>query len=616
MEPGSSSTFGSGCSGPSTVFLPGDDRLTDMRMGAVRPEEMVWGSQSLAGLSDAVIMMVDDEPLAIEMTEAFLEGAGYRNFVWTTQSETAVELLRSKRPSLLLLDLSMPKVSGMQILKIMRNEDALCHIPVIVLTSTLDPDVKLQALSMGAMDFLSKPVDPSELALRIRNTLAATIYRDYLAQHDPLTGLPNKLCYKDALRAACSRPGRENKGALIHIGVDQLGRLNDAMGRGIGDHVVQRIGKRLSSCVEAESAAALGGVEDQPTLYRFDGDEFAVLLPHMEDIETAAAFISRLLDAASTSFNRGGAKEIFVTCSIGVAVFPDDGTELDALVTNAGLAMRHAKRSGRHTYAFFSSELNEKAVRMLSRGADLRMAYTHDQMELLYQPRVDTATRTLAGAQAIARWAHPSGEVFQGDGVLDLAMTAEMSMALAEWTLRQLRDQTTAWRVANIRPPRVGVTVDLDHITLRQVGEILRVAIRGGLQPQCVAVEFRGGAQIEPSENDMAILAGLKRIGVKFVLDEFGGPVSSLLQLRWLPVEEVKIHRLFFQPSGTDMGGPVLATALLAMARQLGLLTIATGIETERQLDLIEAQQCDEYQGPLIGSPMTAAAFAQRWLAT
>ena len=508
----------------------------------------------------------------------------------------------------------MPKVSGMQILKIMRNDAVLCHLPVIVLTSTHDPQVKLQALSLGAMDFLSKPVDPSELALRIRNTLAATVYRDYLAQHDPLTALPNKLCYKEAVKAALSRSDRKAKGALIHIGVDRLGSVNDAMGRAVGDQLVQRIGKRLSNCVEAEGAAALGSAEDHPTLYRFDGDEFAVLLPHMEDIETAAAFISRLLDAASTSFNRGGAQEIFVTCSIGVAVFPDDGRELDTLVTNAGLAMRHAKRSGRQTYAFFSTKLNEKAVRTLSRGADLRMALTHDQVELLYQPRIDTATRTLTGAEAIIRWSHPSGEVFQGDGVLNLAATTEMSMALTEWMLQQLRDQTRIWRAANRRLRRVGVTVDLDRLTLPQVCDILRDGIRGGLQPQYLAVELRGGADIEPAQADIETFAGLRKMGVHFVLDQFGGPDSSLLQLRGLPIDAVKIHSLFFQPAGTNGDVGPLAAALLALTRQLGLRSIATGIETERQLELLEAQQCDEYQGPLIGSPMTADAFAKKWL--
>lgn len=601
-------------SDPITVFMPGEDRLTDDRMGAVTPEEMVWGRKSLASLTEAVIMMVDDEALNIEMTEAFLEDAGYKHFISTSQAETAIDLMRQHRPSLLLLDLSMPKVSGMQILNLMRNDAVLSHIPVIVLTSTHDPHVKLQALSAGAMDFLSKPVDPSELALRIRNTLAATVYRDYLAQHDPLTGLPNKLRYKEAVKATLLAP-RRLKGALVQIGVDQLGGINDAMGRAVGDQVMQRIGKRLANCVQAEGAAAHGGIEVRPTLYRFDGDEFAVLLPHMDDVETTAAFISRLLDAASTSFNRGGTQEIFVTCSIGVAVFPDDGEEVDGLITSAGLAMRHAKRSGRHTYEFFSKELNDTAVRALSRGADLRMAFTRNQLSLLYQPRVHTATGRLTAAQAMIRWAHPTGEVFEGDAVVAMASTAEMSMALTEWLLRQLRDQTKVWRAAACRMPRIGVPMSLEQLSLPQVCDILRKAIRSGLQPQYLAVELRGGAALVPTTEDREALAGLKKMGVHFILDEFGGPRSSLMQLRRLPVDEIKFHADLFLPGPGSREPEALGTALIAMTRSLGLRSIASGIETAGQLDVIEAQQCDEYQGPLVGVPMTADLLAKKWLA-
>ena len=602
-------------SGPNTVFMPGGDRLADRRMGALTPEEMVWGHESLAGLTEATIMMVDDEQLNIDMTEAFLQDAGYRLFVSTTRAEDAIELMRAQRPSLLLLDLSMPKVNGMQILTTMRDDAVLRHLPAIVLTSTHDPEVKLQALSLGAMDFLSKPVDPSELALRIRNTLAATVYRDYLAQHDPLTALPNKLRYKDALKAALGRPAkRRRKGALIHIGVDQLASVNDAMGRAVGDQLMQRIGKRLASCVEAECAAALGAVADRPTLYRFDGDEFAVLLPHMEDVETTAGFINRLLEAASTSFNRGGAQEIFVTCSIGVAVFPDDGGEMDILITNAGLAMRHAKGLGRHTYEFFSSELNEKAVRTLTRGADLRRAFTRNQVELLYQPRLHTSTGRLTGAQAIVRWVHPSGEVFEGDVVQDMAATNDMSIALTEWMLQYLRDQTKAWRGAALRLPRVGVTIGLDQLSLPQVCDMLRKAIRGGLQPQYLAVEFRGGATLDPAAENLEAFAGLKNMGVRFVLDQFGGENSCLLQLRRLPVDEIKFHPQFFCATGAGRDTPALSAAMLAMSRSLGLRSVATGIDTAGQLALLEAQGCDEYQGPLVGMPVGAQAFSKRWL--
>ncbi|MFC5500124.1 EAL domain-containing protein [Caenimonas terrae] len=601
----------SGSSGPSTVFMPGDERLADRRMGAVTPEQMVWAHGSLNGLTEAAIMMVDDEPLNIEMTEAFLEDAGYRHFVSTTQSEQAVELMRSRRPSLLLLDLSMPKVSGMQILKVMRDDPVLRHVPVIVLTSTHDPQVKLHALSLGAMDFLSKPVDPSELALRIRNTLAATVYRDYLAEHDPLTTLPNKLRYKEAVKTALARPAqRRAKGALIHIGVDQLASVNDAMGRAVGDQLMQRISKRLASCVEAEAADAGAGADDRPTLYRFDGDEFAVLVPQMESVETTADFINRLLDAASTSFNRGGSQEIFVTCSIGVAVFPDDGDEIDSLVTNAGLAMRHAKSSGRHTYEFFSGELNEKAVRSLTRGADLRAAFTREQVEVLYQPRLHTLTGSLAGAQAVVRWIHPSGEVFEGDAVLNMATTAEMSMALAEWTLGQLRDQNKEWRAAALRLPRVGVPVSLDLLALPHLVDILRKSIRAGLQPQYLSVELRDGADLQPTPDNLEALAGLKKMGVHFVLDHFGGAGSSLLQVGRLPADEVKLHQQFFR----EAGNAPLAGAMLDMARSMHLRTVATGIETERQLALLEEKRCDEYQGPLAGPPLKAAAFARKWM--
>jgi diguanylate cyclase (GGDEF)-like protein len=614
MDPESTVTA-TGSSGPPTVFMPGDDRLPDRRMGAVTPEQMVWAHESLTGLTEATIMMVDDEPLNIEMTEAFLEDAGYRNFVSTTQSEDAVELMRSERPSLLLLDLSMPKVNGMQILNLMRADAALRHVPVIVLTSTHDPQVKLQALSLGAMDFLSKPVDPSELALRIRNTLAATVYRDYLAQHDPLTALPNKLRYKDAVKAVLALPARRrHKGALIHIGVDRLGSVNDAMGRSVGDQLMQRISKRLASCVEAECAGAVAVAGDRPTLYRFDGDEFAVLLPHMEGVETTAGFINRLLDAASTSFNRGGAQEIFVTCSIGVAVFPDDGQEIDILVTNAGLAMRHAKSAGRHTYEFYSSELNERAVRTLTRGADLRMAFTRDQVQMLYRPQIHALTGSLAGAQAVVRWTHPTGEVFEGDAVLDMAATSEMSMALAEWILQQLRDQTKAWRNAALRLPRVGVTVSLDQLTLPQLFDILRKGIRGGLPPQYLAVEFRGGVDVDPSPDNLESFAGLKKMGVRFVLDQFGGPHSSLLQLHRLPVDEIKLHPLFFQGEAGRDAAP-LTTATLAMAHSMGLHTVATGIDNERQRALLEEPHCDQYQGTLAGPPLNAAAFARKWMA-
>ena len=293
----------------------------------------------------------------------------------------------------------------------------------------------------------------------------------------------------------------------------RLGRINDALGRTVGDQLLQRIAKRLASCVQTESGGELSSEQHNPTLYRFDGDEFAIVVPYMEGVHSAAAFINKLLEDATVSFQRSGAPELFVTCSVGVSVFPADGMDPDLPIRNAGLALRHAKQAGRHRYEFFSPPFNEMA-QALDLSAELRHAIGRDEIELLYEPRL--AGGRLVGAQTVVRWRHGSGRVIEGDELMDLAATTEMSMALTEWMLQQLRDQIKDWRAAASRLPRVGVTVDLDHITPPQVCDILRRAIRGGLQPQYLAVEFRGGADVEPAQDDLEAFAGLKRMGVRF----------------------------------------------------------------------------------------------------
>jgi EAL domain-containing protein (putative c-di-GMP-specific phosphodiesterase class I) len=187
-----------------------------------------------------------------------------------------------------------------------------------------------------------------------------------------------------------------------------------------------------------------------------------------------------------------------------------------------------------------------------------------------------------------------------------------MSMALLEWTLQQLRDQTREWRNAALRLPRVGMAVSLDLLTLPQLVDILRKGVRAGLQPQYLGVELRGGAEVEPTPDLLEAFAGLKKMGLRFVLDQFGGPGSCLLQLGRLPADDVKLHPQFFRVAGREQAA--LAGATLAMARGMSLRTVATGIDNERQLALLEEKQCDEYQGVLAGPPLKPAAFAKKWM--
>jgi diguanylate cyclase len=598
-----------------TVFAPGEDKLTEKELRALSPQDLLWRHRSVAGLSEALIMMVDDEMLNIEMTQAFLVEAGYRHFVQTDQPEQALTMMRNQLPGVLLLDLSMPKVSGLEILSSMRDDPVLRHVPVIVLTSSTDPQVKLKALAMGAMDFLSKPVDPSELGLRIRNTLAASAYREYLGQHDSLTGLPNKQRYRKEVAdvlAAAQKDG--NDGALLHVGVDSLGRINDALGRTVGDQLLQRIAKRLASCVQTESGGELSSEHHNPVLYRFDGDEFAIVVPYMEGVHSAAAFINKLLEDATVSFQRTGAPELFVTCSVGVSVFPTDGMEPDLLIRNAGLALRHAKQAGPHRYEFFSPRFNEMAQSRLDLSAELRHAISRDEIELLYEPRVELSTGRVVAGQTVMRWKHASGRMIEGDELMDLAGTSEMDVALTEWLFEQMRKHVKNWRAAGLQPVPMGIKASLANMRPSDLSHLVNAAIAGGMDARHITLELQHVSAIDnlPAK-EAAAMTTLRKKGMRLSLDRFGS-IASVAHLRKLMCDEIKVDASFVRDLEKDAVVQAMLLGIGDLARRLRLNCVACGVDTAAQLAFLKKNGWDQGQGRLFGEPQSGLAFAAKWL--
>jgi diguanylate cyclase (GGDEF)-like protein len=597
-----------------TMFAPGDDKLLRQEFRATSPQDSQWPHGSMANLPQSLIMMVDDEMLNIEMTQAFLMEAGYRHFASTDAPETAVETMRRQPPGVLLLDLSMPRVSGLEILQAMRADAVLRHVPVIVLTSSTDPQVKLQALSMGAMDFLSKPVDPSELALRLRNTLTASAYRDYLRQHDVLTGLPNKQrLRRDMGEVLASARSEGRAAALLLVGVDGLGRVNDALGRASGDQLLQRIGKRLAACVQTEAGGEFGVGAWNPALYRFDGDEFAVIVPHLDGVPSAAAFISKLLDDAAVSFHRRGSPELFVTCSIGVAVFPGDGTDAELLTGNAGLALRHAKQAGAHRYEFFSPHFMRQAQNRLDLSAELRHAIGRDELELTYAPRVEFSTGRVLAAQGVLRWKHASGRVVEGDELMELARASEMNVALFEWVLDRLRLSLRNWGVAGLHPVPIGIGVSLANLRLTELSHLVAAAIAGGLEPRCLTLELQHlGAEASLPDAEAKSMVALRKKGVRLSLDRFGA-TTSVAQLRMLKCDEIKIDASLAQELDDATGGAMLL-GIGDLARRLNLACIACGVDSASRLAFLKKNGWQQGQGRHFGEPLGAVAFAAQWL--
>ena len=597
----------------SPLALPGrDDDPEPLPALGRLPREVIWNDEGTARLADALILMVDDEQLNAEMTGAFLLEAGYRSFLHTDRPEDAVALMRQQQPALVLLDLGMPKVGGVEILGAMREDPRLRHLPVIVMTSSTEDSVKLQALAAGAMDFLLKPVDPSELTLRIRNALAASAYRDYLAQHDALTGLPNKLRYRAAAVEVVAQAGQKGTtGALLHVGINGLGRINDALGRAVGDQLLQRVARRLASCVQTEADGELSSRDHAPALYRYDGDEFGILVPHLDGVPSAAAFISKLLEEGTVHFRRHGAPEVFVTCSIGVSVFPNDGTDVDVLMRNAGLALHHAKQSRLEHYEFFSPHFNEQALKRLDLGAELRGALARDQIELRFEPRVELASGRLSAAQALLHWKHPSGRIIEGDELMGLAGTSEMDVALTEWLFDQLRRQMREWKAGGLLPVPIGIKAPLAHIQPRELAHLVNAALLAGVDPALLCIELQQVAGLD--DREAAIFAALRAKGVRFALDRFGS-TAQVAHLRRLMVDELKIDASFTRELGRDEGVQAMLLGMGDLALRLRLTCVACGVDDARQMAFLRKHDWPQVQGRYLGEPLAGAQFAADWL--
>jgi len=570
----------------------------------------------LNALHDAVVMMVDDDSVLIEVLQSSLEEEGYHDFVATTNPLKAVDLVREARPDVLFLDMVMPRMSGLEVMQQLRNDQVLCHTPVIVLTASSDRKIKLEALKLGAADFLSKPVDPSELVLRLRNTLAAKAYRDRLAYLDPITELPNRRMFLDRLDWACKHALRYGKrGVLLHIDVDRFMQVNEALGPAAGDQVLKKFGERLGACIRAsDSIARLGRGGSIPSLSRLGGDEFSLLLPEVDSGESAATVARRLLDAMQAEPFHHDGQEVFLTASIGLAVFPDDGEDVDTVLKNAGAALREAKDEGRNQYKFYSRDLNARAMQRLSVESELRRAIERDELRLHFQPKVDSVTQLPVSAEVLVRWQHPERDLIGPGEFIPVAEASGLIVPLGEWIFGAACRQLAAWRDAGLDP--VPLSVNVSPLQFREPGfldAVTRTIQETGLNPDMLCIELTETVILDQTTRTSETLARLRALGIKLSIDDFGAGFTSLSYLKRLPFGELKVDKSFIDDIESDTDSAAIVAAVIALAHSLGLRVVAEGVETLAQHAFLKAKACDECQGYLFSRPLNTEAFVT-WL--
>ncbi len=560
------------------------------------------------GLKDAKIMIVDDEPINIDVVQAFLEEEEYRNFVTVEDSTQAMRLLEETRPDLMLLDLIMPEVSGFDILAAVRAHPKFRHLPVIILTASTDAQNKLKALDFGATDFLAKPLDQSELGLRVRNTLAAKAYQDQLAYYDVLTKLPNRHLFLEDLSWSLKTAKRhEEQLALLSIEIDNFDNVNDTIGLNVGDEVLRivthRIQKVIRECDVLGRSTEYKGATT--TLFHLDSSDFSLIIDRIHSVDHAAVVAKRILKTLKKPMRVAGTG-IYVTASIGIASTPPECDEPSDLLRLATSARDYVKKLGGDSFQFSSNAINEMYKKRLKLETGLRKALEKEELILFYQPKVEIVTGIIKGVEALLRWQSDEGIVAPND-FIPLAEETGLIVPIGEWVLSEACRQLKEWHQS------AGIPISMSiNLSARQFSDanflqtIKRVINNSCIEEHFLTLELTESMLLDDIDEKIKLMKTLRAMGLKLSIDDFGKGYSSLNYLRKLPLDELKIDRSFIMEMSNSSECRAIVSTIVFLARSLKLSTVAEGIEKKEELAFLRELGCGQYQGLLFSGPVTS----------
>jgi diguanylate cyclase (GGDEF)-like protein len=433
-----------------------------------------------------------------------------------------------------------------------------------------------------------------------------------LAYYDSLTGLPNRLSYKERLTHALEQARRNGKlvGAFF-IDLDHFSRINDTLGHEVGDQLLQQVAVRLrASCREREDEIGPAAHALDPEVARLGGDEFTVFMPGLSDPQDTAKLARRILSGLAHPIRIDG-HEIFINASIGIAIYPFDGKDLETLLMHADTAMYKAKEQGGNSYQAYSKSMNATALQRLTLESSLRRALEREEFEVHYQPIVHGQTGIPTAAEALVRWRHPELGLLLPSEFIPLAEENGLIVALGEWVLQSACAQNRAWQDAGLPPVRVVVNLSSRQLVRSLTDTVSRVLHATGLESRYLGLELTESVLVNRQKEGTDILHALRAMGLHLSVDDFGTGYSSFSYLKHFPLDTLKVDRCFVREITSDPDDAAITTAIIAMGHALGLKVVAEGVETEAQLAMLRRQECDEMQGYLFSRPTSGQNFAQ-----
>jgi diguanylate cyclase len=577
--------------------------------------------------SCATVLVVDDDPGARLLVGSALEIAGFR-VITADEGAGALKMFAEQSVDCVVLDVVMPGMSGFEVCRALRAKSASRHVPVLMQTSLDDMDSVQKAYNAGATDFTSKGINPMLLAERVKFLVRAKQTQDqlrdsearvrYLAYYDPLTALPNRQRLLQILEQQVAWAAPRQRGvAVLMLDMDNFSRINDTQGHAVGDGLLKEIAHRLQLCLRDTQRAQEDEGDTKSDINdwvaRTGGDEFALALPGIATADTAQVVARRLQLALARPFVFAQ-QEIPLSATMGVSLYPADASTAEGLIKNADAAMHHGKKNGKGDLEFFKKSISTRAAKHLSMEADLRKALDRGEFKLNYQPRLAVEDMRVEAVEALLRWWHPQRGYVAPDEFIPLAEQSGLIVEIGDWVLREACAQARRWRDAG--GPGWQVAVNVSGVQFRDgslAERVSRAIDAAGIEPTMIELEFTEGALIEYSAVVSKAVKALKTLGVATALDDFGTGYSSLSYLRHFPIDTLKIDRVFVRDIvSRSAGNTPLVDAIIAMAKSLGLSTVAEGVETEAQWQYLKSRQANQVQGFLFCQPL-AIDELQRW---
>ena len=558
------------------------------------------------GLKDAKIMIVDDERINIKVVRAFLQEENYCNFVTVQDATQVMQVLEETRPDLMLLDLLMPMVSGFDILSAVRAHPKFRYLPVIIFTASDDVPNKLKALDLGATDFLGKPLDQSELGLRVRNILAAKAYQDQLAYYDTLTKLPNRRLFMEDLSWALETSKKNQKQlALLCIEIDHFDRIKDTIGFSAGDGVLRQVTHRIQKVirrVEVHDRASDDGIAHM-TLFYLDGGTFSLII-NRDRATDLAALIAKFINKILRRPFRVAGDDIYVTASIGIASYPPESENSSELLRLASSAKDYAKKMGGDSFQFSSCDINAMYKKRLSLEATLRKALDNGEFVLYYQPKLDILTGAFVGAEALLRWERDDGLVSPAD-FIPLAEETGLIVPMGEWALDEACRQLNVCLQSTRQPITIAVNISAKQFSDPDfLSTVKKIIDSNKIDTRFLTLEVTESYLLGDIDEKIKLMKELRSMGLKLSLDDFGTGYSSLNYLRKLPLDELKIDGSFIKEVSERSDCRAIVCAIVSLARSLSLSTVAEGVEKKEELTFLRKIGCKQYQGFYFSKPV------------